>query len=339
MRLKSFHGTTMTEAMRLVREALGDDAIIVATREDPAGGIRVTAALDDQPVASIAKTASRSTSAHEAQPVNSLSHDDDEPEVITKISEALARHQVPSHIAERLIASATHYADDDAVMALGAAFDMHLTFEPLAVPTKPIVVIGPPGAGKTSVIAKLATKAALAKQPVNVITTDLNRAGGIEQISAYTRLLKIPLLEIEDIPAIRDAINLHQQGLILIDTAGHDPFRTDGNAILHDILATAGGDAMLVLPSGLDASEAEDMTRNFIKLGAKRLIVTRLDITRRLGSLVRLAFETRIPLANYTASRTATEPVHPLNPIALARLLLAKPIDLTPSNPSQGGRR
>ena len=35
----------MVEAMRLVRDALGDDAIIVATREEE-GGVRLTAAID-----------------------------------------------------------------------------------------------------------------------------------------------------------------------------------------------------------------------------------------------------------------------------------------------------
>ena len=46
MRLKSFHAPSMVEAMRLVRDALGDDAIIVATREEE-GGVRLTAAIDD----------------------------------------------------------------------------------------------------------------------------------------------------------------------------------------------------------------------------------------------------------------------------------------------------
>lgn len=51
MRLKSFNAKTMTEAMQMVREALGEDAIIVATREEQGGpsrggSVRVTAAID-----------------------------------------------------------------------------------------------------------------------------------------------------------------------------------------------------------------------------------------------------------------------------------------------------
>jgi flagellar biosynthesis protein FlhF len=47
MRLRSFHGTNISEAMRQVRDALGTDAIIVATREDEDGGVRITAAMDE----------------------------------------------------------------------------------------------------------------------------------------------------------------------------------------------------------------------------------------------------------------------------------------------------
>ena len=47
MRLKSFYAKTMTEAMQMVRETLGEDAIIVATREEKGGkAVRVTAAVE-----------------------------------------------------------------------------------------------------------------------------------------------------------------------------------------------------------------------------------------------------------------------------------------------------
>ncbi len=46
MRLRSFTGRTMSEAMGLVRQHLGPDAIIVSTQEDERRRMRVTAALD-----------------------------------------------------------------------------------------------------------------------------------------------------------------------------------------------------------------------------------------------------------------------------------------------------
>ena len=47
MRLKSFYAKTVTEAMQMVREMLGEDAIIVATREEKGGkAVCVTAAIE-----------------------------------------------------------------------------------------------------------------------------------------------------------------------------------------------------------------------------------------------------------------------------------------------------
>jgi len=60
-------------------------------------------------------------------------------------------------------------------LALGAAFDTHFQFRPIIddKPDKPIILIGPPGAGKTLCVAKFATKATMGKRPVTVISTDV----------------------------------------------------------------------------------------------------------------------------------------------------------------------
>ena len=47
MRLKTFNARTMSEAMKMVRDHLGEDAIIVSTQRGEGGkGGRLTAALD-----------------------------------------------------------------------------------------------------------------------------------------------------------------------------------------------------------------------------------------------------------------------------------------------------
>lgn len=63
------------------------------------------------------------------------------------------------------------------------------------------MLIGPPGAGKTLTIAKLATRSTPSGRKVGVITTDTARAGGIDQLAAFTKLLKLKLLAVEDTDA------------------------------------------------------------------------------------------------------------------------------------------
>jgi flagellar biosynthesis protein FlhF len=312
MRLKSFHGPNLTDAMRQVREALGEDAIIVATRDDDAGGIRVTAAIDDaEPLRTVTAAAAQLA---------------DGPEVIDRIAEALARHQTPAPIAERLLATATQFAGDDPVLALGAAFDAHLQFHPILDDRidKPLMFIGPPGAGKTLCTAKFATRLTLGKKPVTVISTDTERAGGIEQLAAFTRLLKISLLEIEDSHALHDAVASQKSShAIIIDTPGRNPFNDYERQQVQGFVNAVGGDATLVLPAGFDANEALDLAKEFQAVGATRLVVTRLEMTRRLGSLLRVAFESRLPLANLSLSGKVTEAPQAFNPVMLAKLVLA----------------
>ena len=312
MRLKSFHGPTLTEAMRMVRDALGEDAIIVATRDDETGGVRVTAAIDDVP--------------SQTKPSVEPLAEDAGAETIDIIATALLRHQVTNVFAERLLATATQFADIDPAAALGAAFETHLQFQPLADDKggKPLVFIGPPGAGKTLCTAKFATKATLGKKPVTVISTDTERAGGMEQLAAFTRLLKVNMMEIEDSHALREALAIQQpNSIILIDTPGRNPYQEKERQQLLALVAAAGGEAVLVLPAGMDASEAIDMAHEFRNLGATRLLMTRLDMTRRLGSLLRTASESRLPLANFSATAKVTEAPQPLTAAALARMILA----------------
>src|SRR5580693_4406201 len=101
MRLKSFHGNSLTDAMRQVREALGENAIIVATRDDEGGGVRVTAAIDDPPPA-----AEHSGAGVVAMPAVVP---DDGSAALETIAEALTRHHVPAHLSERLLATAIQF--------------------------------------------------------------------------------------------------------------------------------------------------------------------------------------------------------------------------------------
>lgn len=321
MRLKSFHGTSLAEAMRQVRETLGEDAIIVATRDDEMGGVRVTAAMDDTPP--------KQESAPEP--------DDD---ILAHITDALHYHGVCAALSERLLGTATHFAADDAVIALAAGFDAQMPFKPVALePEKPgnksapIVLVGPPGAGKTLTVAKLATMARLQKKPVTVITTDLVRAGGVDQIAAFTRLLQIPLLEIEEPEAVGDTIvELSSKSLVIVDTSGRNPYHEPDRKELSRMIGKTPCSLALVLACGQDAAEGSEMARAFSSLGADRLILTRGDLTRRFGSMLNIAYDSGLALANLSASSNVTVPLQTLNPIALARCMMTPAALLQPQS-------
>lgn len=316
MRLKSFHAKTMSEAMKAVRQALGDDAIIVATREEEGGGVRVTAAVeeDEQYAPSAPRVLPKP-----AEP---------EIDVGELVADALHRHGVPAALAEQLIDAAAGLDTEDATLALGAALDALFNFHPLPDgtargPARPLVLVGPPGGGKTLTIAKMAARAVFKKRSVAVITTDTVRAGGVEQLSGFMRLLKIKLHRVDDPEALGGAIEMSRgMDLVLVDTAGRNPFDDQEMAELRALLAAGDVEPVLVLPAGIDAVEAAETGLAFRKLGAKRMLVTRLDIARRLGSLLFAAHRARLAFCDGSIAPKVAEGLTSLNPVALARLMM-----------------
>ncbi|WP_377810651.1 GTPase [Azospirillum sp. A29] len=322
MRLKSFHAKTMSDAMRMVRQSLGDDAIIVATREEEGGGVRVTAAVeeDDLPPAPASGSARGGRGRAPVKPV--------EPEIDVGevVADALQRHGVPASLAEQLIDAASGLDTEDPRLALGSALDSYFTFNPLPdgrSPVKPLALVGPPGSGKTLVAAKLAARAVFRKCSVGVITTDTVRAGGVDQLAAFTRLMKLKLATVEDPDALAGAFEVHRRtDLVLVDTAGRNPFDADDMQDLRAMLSAGEVEPILVLPAGLDALEAADMAMAFKAVGVRRMLVTRLDMARRLGSVLAIAARARLSFCDASISSKVAEGLTALNPLALARMMI-----------------
>jgi flagellar biosynthesis protein FlhF len=90
MRLKSFYAKTMTEAMQMVRETLGENAVIVATREEKGGkAVRITAAIE--PHFELSKTGEAAAADGWLQ----YDDEDEESAVAEEITDTMLRHGVP----------------------------------------------------------------------------------------------------------------------------------------------------------------------------------------------------------------------------------------------------
>ncbi len=313
MRLKSFHAKTMAEAMRQVREVLGEDAIIVATREEEGVGVRVTAAVEEDASPTVAATPLR------------FGGEPPGPNILDQVAEVLARHGLNEDLSGELLESIGDLDARDPLMALSAALDASFGFQPLPEGrfAKPVMLVGPPGAGKTLAVAKLMTRAALRKCPVGIISTDTARAGAMEQLSAFTRLLKQRLITVEDAPALADALDV-QKGAeqVLIDTAGRNPYDAADMRDLRDLAFAADVEPVLVLPAGMDPMDAAETAIAFRDIGVRRLLVTRLDMSRRFGGLLAAARAADLNFCDASLTPKVADGLTPLTPTALARVLM-----------------
>ena len=154
----------------------------------------------------------------------------------------------------------------------------------------PQLLIGPPGAGKTLAIARLATRLVMAGVGPMVITADGRRAGATEQLGALIRLLRLPLVVASHPLALGRALAKRVEGTpVLIDSPGADPFDAAQRDEIAALAVTGGATIALVLPAGLDPAEASDLAAAFAGIGASLLLPTRLDIAWRLGGVIAAA--------------------------------------------------
>jgi flagellar biosynthesis protein FlhF len=312
MRLKTFTAENMPAAMKMVRAELGADAVIVSSVQTARDGVEIVAATD-----------SSAPTGLNIAPISANPAD-----AIDALQDILDYHRVPADLLESLANAAATLETDDAILALAAALDAGFVFAPIGHETRPLLLIGPPGAGKTVTAAKLAARARLAKRGVALITTDTLRTGAAEQFAGYAALLGVDPQVADTAEELRDAVIAAEgAALILIDSTGVNPFDANDMARLMAFIAVSGAEPLLVLPAGMDSEEAADMARAFADLGASRLLVTRLDTARRLGSLLTAADAAHLRLCDVGIGPHLADGLSPLNPLALARLLAAAPAD------------
>lgn len=338
MRLKSFYAKTMTEAMQMVRESLGEDAIIVATREENSGkAVRVTAAIDDR-FHSPSKVETRGGDlAFElgrgdevAERDDWLQYDDeqeDESSLTEAIIDTLLKHGAPEDILDQIVNCAAMADLDEPTIAFVAALDTLYNFTPLPTQAykKAMMFVGAPGAGKTLTVAKLAVQGVMNGLKIAVITTDTVRAGGVEQLQSFTKLLKI------DLKTAKNATDLSKilaqvagADQILIDTPGFNPFKTADMRALASLAASGDIEPILTLAAAGDADESGEMARIFSALGVRRFVATRLDIARRLGGLLSAAQHGGLAFADASATASVADGLTALTPRTLAGYFFPK---------------
>ncbi len=311
MRLKTYTAQTTAEAMGFVRAELGDEAIIVSSqRLDDDQGVRVTAALENLTL--------------DVEPACFATEKSKE-DIPGTLRQVLTGHGSPLGLVERLVAAASSLDAKNSTMALAGSVDALFSFQPLTEPAngKPVMLIGPPGAGKTITVAKLAARSTLNKLSVGVITTDSQRAGAIEQLQAFTRILKCELKSAQTIDELSSSLlmmqNLHT---VYIDTPGTNPFNDKEMDQLAENIKVSGAEAILVLPAGGDALEMAEAAASFTAIGANSLLITRVDMARRLGGVLAAADAGNLKFSEISISPGIGDGLSPINPVSLARILM-----------------
>ncbi|MEZ5669290.1 MAG: zeta toxin family protein, partial [Alphaproteobacteria bacterium] len=256
--------------------------------------------------------------------------------VRTGVADALAGHGVPDPLVRWLAEAAGSLSDLPAELALAAALEDRLQFggAPFRPSLRPIVLVGPPGAGKTTTAAKLAAQAVVNGAAVDLMAADTVKTGAVEQLAGLARHMQLTVETGDNLAALaagwRQRRAAHEAAgrpvQAIVDTTGANPYDPEDLARIGALIAGVRGHGVLVLGAGGDPLEQADIACAFAEAGATHLIVTRVDAARRLGGLLTAAAARAdgrsLKFCGVGISPRIGNGLRPITPVSLAKLLL-----------------
>ena len=232
---------------------------------------------------------------------------DNGPSAPRVLKERLLKHGVTPALASSLLSEVdSGPARDEQSLAGAVKRRMAAMFAPpvtMSRRQRAIFLVGPGGAGKTTMAVRMALE--LQRQGLNAVIagTDVNRAGAPQQLTAFgavtgldVRLCYAPS-ELEEI--------LAEPGVdvVIVDTPGHNGLRRDRMAELSSFLQAARQrSVLLTVPATMKASDLSVVVSAFGALALDGAVLTRCDETAEFGHLADVLIEAALGLAYMTRS-------------------------------------
>ena len=193
---------------------------------------------------------------------------------------------------------------------------------------KVIFFIGPTGVGKTTTIAKIASKYKVEQgKNVALLTADTYRIAAAEQLRIYANILNTPLSIVYAPEEINDAVaRVGDNDLILVDTAGfshkNQGQREDMKKLLLALDDKYEREVYLVLSATTkykDLTEIIDIYRDFTDF---RLIFTKLDETTTYGNIFNMKLYADSDLSYITTGQNVPDDIEVVDTQKMVKQLL-----------------
>jgi len=179
---------------------------------------------------------------------------------------------------------------------------------------KIIMMVGPTGVGKTTTISKLAARYAYKlgqNYKVGIVTLDSFRVGAIEQLQAYTNIMRLPLEVVKKPEGLSEALlRLKDCNYIFIDTAGSSQYDVDKIELINKYQKKVDElsiEKILVLPANVKYSDLLEIYNNYSRLNIDYLTFTKLDETKSFGNLISFAHKTKKSITYFSVGQNVPD--------------------------------
>lgn len=290
-----FEADTMREALDKVKADLGEDAVILQTKQTTRPGF-----LGLSPKERVQVWAAPDEEAGEAPgPAGDLGQ--------VRAELRALRQELASLAAQNGNGAGPQPTHDpaairDLVRRTATCGGLRLDEPPLIV-----ALVGPTGSGKTATLVKLAAEFAHGQgKQVAVVTADGLRVGAVEALRAYCRLIGVPLETASTPTRMAEAVHRHRQkDLVLIDTPGASQRDEVQLHQIREVLQAACPDEVhLVLAASASTSALREAVERFAHLSTDHLILTKCDEAPDLAQVLPLASHAGRPISYLTNGQT-----------------------------------
>ncbi|MGN0339634.1 MAG: flagellar biosynthesis protein FlhF [Lachnospira sp.] len=212
------------------------------------------------------------------------------------------------------------------ILKLGEADDINIADKP-----KVIFFVGPTGVGKTTTIAKIASRFKLEQQArVAFITSDTYRIAAVEQLNTYASIIDSPVSVIYSADELEEAVKEYKDyDLIMVDTAGRSHKSSEQMDELGDMLARTRAlsedfdvKVYLVLSITTKYKDLVNITERYKDIDDWSIIFTKLDETLSLGNILNIRMLTGASLSYTTSGQNVPNDIELINEQSIAKQLL-----------------
>lgn len=321
MRMKMFAAESFEAAKAMIFAEMGEDAVILSERETDAG-VEVRAAIDRMSGGAVPNEPmfmrDMRNQGHGRGVENPL---------FSRVRDALMWHGAPKRFADRVASESAGINQnfDCPEAAIAAGLGRLVACDPLPSRLeRDIVLVGPPGHGRTATAAKLTRRAAITSAEIIPVAADLDGTAGGHQLAAYLereqdqiRVAETPDELFATLRTLRG-----QNRRCVIDLPAINPFDEDDMASLQDLIAVIRAEPLLVLSAEGHPDDQMETARSFARAGVKRAILTKLDVVKRRGGAVAALSSAGIAFSHLAVTPFIGGGLVPAAPSRLAALLL-----------------